>query len=207
MTILTNLLIFIFSIYCFKQLSKFNHPYASSWAWFTLLVGISSCFGSTAHAVHYQLGKTFFDVIFYISNALNLISIYFCFKAAYVYYTRNKLNPHKKIIYVVIAWVTCLLIYALIKNSFAIIKINAGIVLVYSILVHILIFKQTKDKGSKLVVVGIAVSFFSIIIHSFKLSIDVWFNYKDIAHLIILFSLIIIFKGVKLATDKLVLKA
>ncbi|MEI8137790.1 MAG: hypothetical protein WCH21_10745 [Bacteroidota bacterium] len=113
----------------------------------------------------------------------------------------------KKIIYVVIAWVTCLLIYALIKNSFAIIKINAGIVLVYSILVHILIFKQTKDKGSKLVVVGIAVSFFSIIIHSFKLSIDVWFNYKDIAHLIILFSLIIIFKGVKLATDKLVLKA
>ena len=207
MTILTNFFIFVFSIFCFSQLSKFNNPYVSSWAWFTLLVGISSCFGSTAHAVHYQLGKPFFDVVFYISNALSLISIYFCFKAAYLYYTRNKINPHKKITYVVIAWVSCLLIYALVKNNFAIIKVNAGIVLVYSIVVHGLIFSQTKERGSKFVVIGIAVSFLSIIVHSFKLSIDEWFNYKDIAHLIILVSLIIIFTGVKLVAKTLVLKA
>ena len=69
MTIITNLMIFIFSIFCFNQLSKFNNSYANSWAWFVLLVGISSCFGSTAHAVHYQLGDVFFNVVFYIMNA------------------------------------------------------------------------------------------------------------------------------------------
>ncbi|MDO9001431.1 MAG: hypothetical protein Q7W45_16820 [Bacteroidota bacterium] len=203
MTILTNLLIFIFSIYCFKSLAKINHPYSTSFSWFVLLVGISSCFGSLAHAVHYQSGKVFFDVVFYISNALSLVSIFFCFKSAYLYYTNDKINPHKKITYLVIAWVVGLLIFALIKNNFVIIKINAGIVLVYSIVSHYLVYRKTNDKGSVFVISGIGVSFLSIIVHSLKLSINEWFNYKDIAHVIIFFSLILIYKGVKLNAMKL----
>ena len=203
MVILTNLLIFIFGIYSFIKLSKFRQKFSNSWGWFALLVGISSCFGSTAHAVHYQLGKSFFDTVFYISNALSLLSIYFCFKATYFYYIVDKEKVNKKIIYVVIAWVASLLIYALLKNNFAMIKINAGIILVYSLATHIKIYNTTKEKGSKLIVTGILVSFFSIIIHSFKLSISEWFNYKDIAHVIIALSLFIIYKGVRLNAQRL----
>jgi hypothetical protein len=206
MTIVTNLLIFIFSIFSFKQLSKFNNLYANSWAWFVLLVGISSCFGSTAHAVHYQLGAVFFDVVFYIMNAFSLISIYFCFRAPYIYNTLNKVNPNKKVIYFVIAWIACLLLYTLVRNNFLIVKIHAGIVLLYSFTVHLIMYIKTKEKGSGLIIAGIGVSFLSIIIHTLKFSIHEWFNYKDFAHVIIFSSLIIIYKGVRLNAARLNLK-
>lgn len=201
MTIVTNFLIFIFSIFCFTQLSKFKNAYANSWAWFVLLVGISSCFGSTAHAIHYQLGDVFFDVIFYIMNAFSLISIYFCFKAPFIYYSPDKTNT--KVMYFIMAWIACLLVYTLIRNNFLIIKIHAGIVLLYSFTAHLIVYNRTKEEGSKLVVIGIGVSFLSIIVHSLKFSISEWFNYKDFAHVIILISLIIIFTGVRINAAKL----
>ncbi|MEO6302272.1 MAG: hypothetical protein ABIP51_03760, partial [Bacteroidia bacterium] len=156
-----------------------------------------------AHAVHYQAGKLFFDVVFYIMNAFSLISIYFCFKAPYLLYTLNKTNPHKKITYFVILWIACLLIYTLIQNNFLILKIHAGIVLLYSFIVHLIVYNRTKEPGSKLVAIGISISFIPIIIHTLKLSIDQWFNYKDISHVIIFFSLIVIYKGVKITAKKI----
>ena len=203
MTIITNFLIFIFSIFSFIQLSKYKQNYSNSWAWFVLLVGISSCFGSTAHAVHYQLGQLFFDIIFYIMNAFSLISIYFCFKAPYVYYTRNKLESSKKITYFVMVWIVCLLAYTLFRNNFLIVKIHAGIVLLYSFFTHLLIYLKTKEKGSGLIVLGIGISFSSIVVHSLKFSPHVWFNYKDFSHVIILFSLMVIYVGVKNNSEKL----
>ncbi|MBA2613681.1 MAG: hypothetical protein H0U95_17090 [Bacteroidetes bacterium] len=202
MTIVTNFLIFIFSIFCFTKLSKYKHSYPRSWGWFVLLVGISSCFGSTAHAVHYQLGKVFFDVVFYIMNAFSLISIYFCFRSPYLYYTQFKANPNKKIIYFVIAWIAALLIYTMFRNNFLIVKVHAGIVLLYSFGVHLVKYSRTKEKGSGLVVLGISVSFLSIIVHSLKFSINEWFNYKDFSHVIILCSLFIIYSGIKINADK-----
>jgi hypothetical protein len=206
MVIVTNLLIFIFSIFCFKQLSKFDQEFASAWGWFTLLIGISSCFGSTAHAVHYQLGKVFFDTIFYISNALSLVSIYYCFKGTYFYYKLNSGNVNRILMYFVIAWVVCMLVYALLKNNFVMIKVNAGIILVFSLITHLKIYNLTKEKGSRLIVLGILISFLSIIVHSLKLSFSDWFNYKDIAHVIIVISLYVIFTGVKANAEKQSLK-
>lgn len=203
MTIVTNLLIFIFSIICFKNLNKYTHLYPRSWAWFVLLVGISSCFGSTAHAVHYQAGKLFFDIVFYIMNAFSLISIYFCYRGPYLLYTLGKKDPHKKITYFVMAWIVALLVYTLIQNNFLIIKIHAGIVLLYSFIVHLIVYKRTNEEGSKIVAIGISITFIPIIIHSLKFSIHEWLNYKDISHLIIFIALLVIYKGVKITSEKL----
>ena len=203
MTIVTNLLIFIFSIFSFIKLTKYSHVYPRSWGWFVLLVGISSCFGSTAHAVHYQLGATFFDIIFYIMNALSLISIYFCFKSPYVYYSQFKKGPNNKIFYFIMLWITTLLIYTLFRNNFLIVKVHAGIVLMYAFIVHIIMYNKTKEKGSGLVVLGIGISFLSIVVHSLKFSIHEWFNYKDLAHVIIFCSLWVIYKGITINAQKL----
>jgi len=203
MTIVTNLLIFIFSIICFKNLTKYTHLYPRSWAWFVLLVGISSCFGSTAHAVHLQAGKLFFDIVFYIMNALSLASIYFCFRGPYVLYTHGKKEPNKNVMYLVIAWIAALLTFTLFKNNFLIVKINAGIVLLYSFIVHLMVYNRTKEEGSKFVTIGISITFIPIIIHSLKFSIHEWFNYKDISHVIIFIALLVIYKGVKITSGKL----
>ncbi len=206
MTIVTNFLIFTLSIFAFKNLRKYNTVYSSSMGWFLLLVGISSCFGSVAHAVHYQAGELFFNVIFYIMNALSLISVYFCFNAPYTYYNINKASKNKVIPIIVMAWIGAVLIYTLIQNNFLIVKIHAGIVLLYSFITHLMIYIKTKEKGSGVVVLGIGISFLSIIIHSLKFSIHEWFNYKDLAHVVISVTIFYIYKGASIVSEKLIAK-
>jgi hypothetical protein len=197
MVILTNLLFFILCCVYFKRLSSFSNTYANQMAWFMLLLGISTCFGAVGHAVHYQLGEAFFGAILFLMNAFSLFSIYFCFRAPYTYSQPGK-EPSKRYIFLVLAWVIILLVISAIKGNFLIIKIHAGLVLLYSLIVHYLAYRRTNERGSAFVVLGIFISFLSIVVHSVKLSFHEWFNYKDIAHVIMIISLIVIYKGVRL---------
>jgi hypothetical protein len=165
-------------------------------------LGISSFFGAIDHAIHYQLGTIFFKGILFLMNAFSLASIYFCFRAAYTYTNLHK-EPSKKYIYFVIVWISILLILSAVTGNFEIIKIHAAIVLVYSLIVHYRVYKRTHEDGSRRVVIGILISFLPIIVHSLKFSLSEWFNYKDIAHMIMIISLIIIYKGARLNVLKI----
>ena len=166
------------------------------------MLGTSSLFGAAGHAVHMQLGEVFFKIIVFLMNAFSLFSIYFCFRAAYTYINLNR-EPSKKYIYLVMAWVLILLVASGIQGNFTVIKIHAGIVLLYSLIVHYLVYRRSQEKGSLLVVTGILISFLPIIVHSLKFSIDEWFNYKDLAHVIMIISLIVIYRGVHMIVGKL----
>ena len=169
------------------------------------MLGISSVFGAAGHAIHMQLGEDFFKIILFLMNAFSLLSIYFCFRAAYTYINLER-EPSKKYIYLIMAWVLILLIASVIQGNFTIIKVHAGITLLYSLIVHYLVYRRAQDKGSLLVVLGIFISFLPIIVHSLKLSIDKWFNYKDLAHVIMIISLLVIYKGAYKIAKQLALK-
>lgn len=202
MVIVTNSILCLLAIYFFKQLIKYPHAYSKQMATFIVIMGISGCFGAAAHAVHYQLGEFFFRTIVYISNAMNLLSVYFCFRGTYTYFSVYGKKSNRYIIIGVLCWIASMLIFTLIKNNFLIIKIHAAIVLIYALVVHYLGYRK-KDGGSAYVVLGIGISFLSIMVHSLKFSFDKYFNYKDIAHVIMIISLIIIYKGIKLNSDYL----
>jgi hypothetical protein len=197
MILLTNLIFFILCWRYFQQLKKSNQSYAKQMGWFMLLVGISSCFGAVAHVIHYQLGEVFLKLTVFMMNAFSLFSIYFCFRGPYTLYALGR-KPSRKYIYVVMAWIAVLLIFSGIKGDFTVIKIHAGLVLLYSLIIHYLIYRRTGVQGSALVVWGIIISFLPIIVHTMKLSFHDWFNYKDIAHVIMIISISVIYKGVKL---------
>jgi hypothetical protein len=127
-------------------------------------------------------------------NSTSLIAIYHCYKAANIYFFKNKTQKLNFTKWLVLTWISALLIITLMQNNFVLIKIHAGIVLVYSLIVHLL---KYKDAGSPIIAGGIIVSFLPIAIHSLRLSLGEWFNYKDIAHLMIMASLIMIGMGVK----------
>jgi hypothetical protein len=196
-TILTNAFIALFCFFAFKKVIIFKTQLSFCWAYFFLLIGLSSLVGSVAHGVHYQFGTFFLNTVVFLMNAISLIAIYFCFKAANMYLFLNKAQPNKNASYFVIAWIMVLLILTLIYNNFLLIKIHAGIVLLYSIIIHFITYIK-KQSGSGWIAFGILISFFSIAVHSLKLSISIWFNYKDISHLIMLASSILIFAGVEI---------
>jgi hypothetical protein len=172
-----------------------SHPYVKQMAWFILFLGTSSVFGALGHAIQMRWGDNFFKVVFFLMNALSLLAIYFCFRSSYTY-----MNLTKKLsefyVYAVMFWVFVLLVISGVRGNFLLIKIHAFIVLLFASIVHFIVYRRTGERGSMLVVFGILISFLSILVHSIKFSIDEWFNYKDIAHVIMIVSLITIFKGV-----------
>lgn len=163
-------------------------------------MGISSCFASVGHSMQLQEGLILFKITLFISHALTFTSIFFCFRSAYTLQLYKK-DPKTIIIYSVILTLCILLVFATLTGKFILIKIPAGAALIYSLVIHY----QSKRKGitgATSVVAGIWISFLSIVVHSLKLAINDWFNHKDIAHVIIAASLIIICRGVnKIATE------
>jgi len=194
MVLFTNLIFFLISWYGFSQLKRFDNDYAKYMRLFIFLLGLSSIFGAIGHAVHYQLGNLFFETVLFLMHALSLFAIYYCFLAPFIYVTGINQRT-KNYLLVVRIWVLVLLILSLISHNFVLIKVNAGLVLTYSLITHIRAQRTRSEGGNRLVVFGILASFLPIIIHSFKLSISTWFNYKDLAHVFMIISLIVIFIG------------
>lgn len=201
MIILTNLIMFAMALYYFRQLWSYNHRYSRQKALFILMIGISGIFGSIAHAVHFQLGDTFFNTVLFLMNSLSLLSILFCFSAAYYYLSKEK-GTKKWVNTFVWLWVIALLIITFLQNEFVLVKIHAGIVLVFSLIVYSL-YDTRRDSGSKYIVSGILVAFLSIITHSLRINLHEWFNYKDISHVIMIVSLYLIYKGADLNSENL----
>ncbi|MDI1354638.1 MAG: hypothetical protein PSX36_06955 [bacterium] len=206
MTLLTNTIFFTLSWRYFKRLHKSSQDYAKQMGWFLVLMGLSSMFGAVAHAVHYQLGILPFKVLLFLMNATSLMAIFFCFRAPYTYYKLED-GFSKRVIYLTILWGLILMALTVVNQNFVIIKIHAGIVLLYSLIVHYMGLKNKPERGNRLVVQGILISFLPLIVHSFKLSIHEWFNYKDISHVLMIVSMIIIYKGVSLNTEDLQLRS
>lgn len=194
MIIVTNGILFMLSLRYFSELRRTGSAYHRQMGAFMLMLGISSIFGAIAHSTHYQLGMTFFKITWFMMNATSLVSIYFCFRSSFTLSTDGA--PAKKaLVYGVIAWIAVLLVFSAIKADFLLIKIHAALVLIYALTAHFLHQRKTASPGSTLVVWGILISFLSIVAHSLKWSVHEWFNYKDIAHVIMIVSLVIIYRG------------
>jgi hypothetical protein len=197
MAILTNSVITIYGIFAYLRTLSYHHKISRDWALFFLLMGVSCLLGSVSHGVHEQLGETFLRVSWFGMNALSLICIYFFYRAAFTYSNLMKGNDSQRLMnYLVVAWIAALLIITFFLNDFLLIKIHAGIVLAYSLIVHSITYRN-KRAGSGYIVAGIIVAFLSIIVHSLKFSFGEWFNYKDISHVIMLTSLVLLYQGVK----------
>jgi hypothetical protein len=187
----------LYCVFVFINLNRNKYAVARQWAWFFLLIGISAQCGAIAHGVQYQLGDNFIRMVIFLVNSLSLVAIYFCFKAANTYYFINKGKTSNLVTYLVIAYIAALLVVTFIQNNFLLIKIHAGIVLLYSFIVHLITRKQP---GRSYIAAGIFISFISILVHSLKFSMHEWFNYKDLSHVIMIASLALIHAGVRIKT-------
>ena len=192
MVLLTNTIFFLLSFYFFKKLAKVDQPYGRQMAWFILMLGTSTFFGAIGHAVHYMLGDLFFNTVFFISKSTSLVSVYFCFKAAYCYYSEK---PDKRLINTVLGLVIALILFNLVQGTFILIEIIGGLVLIYSLVMHILMYKRTHERGSRLIITGILISFLSLFVHLFKISLHENFNNKDLAHTIMIITLFFVGNG------------
>lgn len=163
--------------------------------WFIVLLGVSSIFGAIEHSVHFQLGEVFFNVIFFIMTALIFISSYFCFRAPYTLYLKN----NKGSSFFLISTILILFLIFILCNAqrnFVLAEICGGTAILYSFCIHLSNYLRNEEKGSGIVALGIGISFLSFIGHAFRISLHEYFNHKDMAHVIMIVSMIVIYLGV-----------
>ena len=196
MTSFTDLLICIISLVFYYIINRFHkkESFERKWSHFYLWMFISTFIGTFAHGARFYMTDNLFNILWMIMNIAGLISTYYSIYAtiSYANYSNNlEVKTINALTSVVLGFVGLTLFF----NTFLLVKIFAGMGLIYIFYTH-LRYYQIGIIGNGNIIFGIGVSFLTVFVHTFKISLHKHFNYKDISHLIMIISLCFIFTGI-----------
>lgn len=192
MTVLTDFIIAAFALTYYFKLKKSNDVATTYWSYFFLFLGSATFTGAFSHAFFAIHEGWLYKSIWLPMQIINGVGIYFAQQATLVSVLEH--SPHKKnwnrsYLIQLIAFIICLLliqkyIVSIIENALALIPI-------------MIIHYMDKRRFAKMIANGIAISFITAFVHLAKLSLHTYFNYNDLAHVFIMISLFVMYKGVK----------
>ncbi len=195
-TVLTDLII---TILCFLFLYnlKNNLPSTNKWKLFFLFFGLSTLVGAFSHALFKEHSGIAYKSFWLSMQMLNLFAVFTAQLATY--YSVLLENKHKKI------WLNSyfiqLVIFAVavfIFQNFLVVVLDNAIGLIPVLILHLK--HRNQNEGYKGIANGILISFLTGIVHGTKLTFHAYFNFNDIAHVLIMISLYYIYSGVKKIT-------
>ncbi len=171
------------------------------WRLFFLFIGLSTGVGSVAHGLSAYFSETWFNFTWMAMNLFAGVSVYFALKATirYIRLPRTSAALLHKVNIILMVFFALL---SVARNDFEIFKIHAGIGVV-SIFVTFLTAWFRQYKGSGAVTLAFALSIMTVMIHSTQLSFSPWFNHKDLSHVFMMASLILVYRGMQLMSDSL----
>jgi hypothetical protein len=198
-TVLTDYIISVLCFYFYLQLNKTNHlktadNSTNNWKLFFLFLSLASFFGGCAHgffAIHEGLGyKSFWLTM----QVLNVFSVYSAQKATFysALASSNKkkfwnLSYHIQLVLFFIA--------IFVFQNFLVVVIDSIIGLVPIAIIHYIDSKKVKH--SIWVTYGIMILFITAIVNATKFSFSPYFCYLDIAHVLIMANLSLMYIGIK----------
>ncbi|MDP2386334.1 MAG: hypothetical protein Q8M29_08175 [Bacteroidota bacterium] len=198
-TVLTNMLIVATSVFLYYKVGVKNTEKSllvKYWRLFFFFFGLNALIGSVAHGF-----KSYFspDIFYYVWLCMNLASVPITYYLLRANIELSKFTTRNKKISEII--VLCLsIVFAVltaITNNFAIVKINALIAILITIVSHYRAYRDRRP-GSGYITFGFTFSILALVVHGAKLSLSDWFNFKDISHVIMNITLCIIYAGVLL---------
>ncbi len=195
-TVLTNILIVLTcAILYFKLNLPTSKPELKKhWRSFFVFFGTSALIGAFAHGFKSYFAEETFYYIWMLMNLSGIPITYFlhCANIELSDFT----DKTKQILhYIFIAVILVFTIITIVTNNFASVKINGGIAILFTIIAHVISWRK-KMEGSGWIAFGFIFSISTMIIHTAKLSLGVWFNFKDISHVFMNIALFMIYAGV-----------
>jgi hypothetical protein len=192
-TAFTDYIITIIAFIFFLKLRPVDEV-TRNWRLFFLLLGISTLFGGTSHALFEVHDGWQYKSFWLPMQFINGIAIYFAQKATLIsvlkdskYHNAWKMSYLiQLIIYFIVLIIVQKYIVTIIENAIGLIPI---------MIVHL--NAKVKKDHYKYIGYGIAISFITAIVHGLKFSFHDYFNYNDIAHIFIMISLYVMYKGAK----------
>ena len=195
-TVFTDYIITILCFYFYWQLNRptFRDESTVNWKRFFLFLSFASFFGGTSHgffAIHEGVGYKFFWLAM---HAFNVFAIYRAQKAT-LYSTL--INSEKRYYWNLSYHVQLVLflIAVFVIQNFLVVIINSIIGLIPIMIIHFIDSKKVKE--SIWIAYGILILFLAAFVNAAKFSFHAYFNYLDIAHVLIMINLSLMFFGIK----------
>ena len=195
-TSITDMMLSSSCFYFFFAIPKIKKgvPFLSDWRKFFLFLGISTFLGAIAHGIFHSKNDGIYDVVWIIMQLFSGLSVFYAQSAAFGQLENSRTRN---------IWLNISIIQFLIFGfsvfyffNFKVVAINSLIAMIQLILIFFPV--KLEDWAYRaLISSGFLISFLTVYVHQQKLSYSRYFNYKDISHVIMYFSLLLIFRGIK----------
>ncbi len=191
-TVLTDIIIAVLAIYFYNQLKRNAGTATAHWSRFFLFLGLATFTGSFSHAL-FEIHEGWHYKFFWLSmQIINGIGIYFAQQATLCSVLEH--STHKsfwKWSYVIqfVLFIAALLLI----QKYIVSVLENAIGLIPILILHY----KNKANYAKIIANGISISFLTAIVNLTKLSFNAYFNYNDIAHVFIMMSIFVMYKGIK----------
>ncbi|MBK6732114.1 MAG: hypothetical protein IPG60_14565 [Bacteroidetes bacterium] len=196
MTSLTDVFLSVIAFILFSKVKKncTKGFFFNSWALFFLFMGISTSIGTFAHGFNEEWGSKVHNILWMLMNISVSMAVFFSMQATIIFIGAEKFwNRLFLIINIVI--LIGFVIATLAWNKFEILKIHTGIGVALIFTTHV-IATIKNHFGSGWIVAAFSLSLLTLLIHSYQISVSEWFNFKDISHVFMMMSLVLIYIGV-----------
>jgi len=195
-TFFTDCLITLLCLYFYLQLNRsaLHNESTINWKRFFLLLSLASFLGGISHgffATHEGAGyKSFWLTM----QALNIFSVYRAQQATLF----SALQHSDKKYAWNLSYHTQLLVFfaaIFVFQSFLVVIIDTAVGLIPIMIIHFIDAKKVKE--SAWIGFGILILFSSAIVNAAKFSFCAYFNYQDIAHVLVMINLSVMYIGIK----------
>jgi hypothetical protein len=193
-TALTNIGIFATGLVCYLRLRKpeLQFPHRN-WISFFLLVGIAALIGVVVHGFSFYTPADLHFHIWWTMGAVQGAGV----SLAQFGFTSNVFARFRKLVIALVSLqfiAFAVLLY--VTGSFKVAEVHVAVGLL-PIMFYYLYMGMKGYRPELLIAVGILISGLTALVHTLKLSIDLWFNYNDLAHVLIMISMVVMYKGVQ----------
>lgn len=194
-TAITNVLIFLAGWWCWKNIRNTDSPAVRYWRFFFLFVGLSSMVGIVVHGFSFYTPERTHFWIWIVMGSVQNLGISFAQLATSRQYFPKQ---YKWISALVLAQYVLLVAFFIHSEDYKAVKWHVAIGMLPVMGWNVYRWIK-KEASAKWITLGVLVSGLTAAVHGFKISISLqWFNFNDIAHVLIVISLFLIYKGVKL---------
>lgn len=196
-TTFTDLMLAIlcFAIFIKVNTNFFRTHFIDAWKFFFFFMGLSTFIGFIIHGFPTYLNPSVFNYGWMTMNISAAIASYFTLKAMIKFVTRN-VRERKRINQFNFYTLSLFILFTLFLNNFEIVKIYIALAVTGNFIAH-LIGHFKEDSSSRYIMLGMLISFLTLIVHYSQITFNIWVDYKSISHIIMMTSSLLIYQGLK----------
>lgn len=196
--LITDFLIALACLICLIKLPRAHDPFEKYWKLFIAMIGLGALGGMLVHGIPTVLGPRNFYTIWVLKNIFIPVgNVYASYIVLITLYPRQR----KTIEWLLWAKAGLACAAMIITYSFTPIVVDLGIT--YVLILSLSQNLKTRSDAYRLIQIAFIIAFLSGFLFIFKVDIDpLWFSHKDIVHIFVIWSVILIARAVYLNGKK-----